>query len=75
MRILIRFSLKSVLATFLTALLIFSFLVMAVETFMHLDSFMTLGTFKLRYGKLTGFALSLIIAVAYWYMMFFSQRQ
>ena len=41
MRILIRFSLKSVLATFLTALLIFSFLVMAVETFMHLDSFMT----------------------------------
>lgn len=34
-----------------------------------------LGTFKLRYGKLTGFALSLIIAVAYWYMMFFSQLE
>ena len=35
----------------------------------------SLGTFKLRYGKLTGFALSLIIAVAYWYMMFFSQLE
>ncbi len=34
-----------------------------------------LGSIKLRYGKLTGFALSLIIAVAYWYMMFFSQLE
>lgn len=32
-----------------------------------------LGTIKVRYGKLTGFALSLIIAVSYWYLMFFSQ--
>ena len=34
-----------------------------------------LGTVKLKYGKLTGFAISLIIAVAYWYMMFFSQLE
>lgn len=32
-----------------------------------------LGTIKVKYGKLTGFALSLIIAVSYWYLMFFSQ--
>lgn len=34
-----------------------------------------LGTLKLKYGKLTGFAISLIIAVAYWYMMFFAQLE
>ena len=34
-----------------------------------------LGTLKLKYGKLTGFAVSLIIAVAYWYMMFFAQLE
>ena len=32
-----------------------------------------LGSIKVKYGKLTGFALSLIIAVSYWYLMFFSQ--
>ena len=32
-----------------------------------------LGMIKVKYGKLTGFALSLIIAVSYWYLMFFSQ--
>lgn len=34
-----------------------------------------LGTLKLKYGKLTGFTISLIIAVAYWYMMFFAQLE
>ena len=34
-----------------------------------------LGTIKVKYGKLTGFALSLIIAVSYWYLMFFSQLE
>ena len=34
-----------------------------------------LGTLKLKYGKLTGFSVSLIIAVAYWYMMFFAQLE
>ena len=28
---------------------------------------------KLKYGRLTGFAISLIVAVAYWYILFFSQ--
>ena len=41
MKILTRYSLKSILSVFLIALLIFSFLVMAIETFMRLDSFMT----------------------------------
>ena len=41
MKILTRYSIKSILTVFLIALMIFSFLVMAVETFMHLDSFMT----------------------------------
>ncbi|MBO5770005.1 MAG: LptF/LptG family permease [Spirochaetales bacterium] len=29
-----------------------------------------LSNIKVRYGKLTGFAISLIVAVAYWYMLF-----
>ena len=41
MRILTRYTLKSILLVFLISLLIFSLLVMAVETFMHLDSFIT----------------------------------
>lgn len=28
---------------------------------------------KLKYGRLTGFAISLLVAVAYWYILFFSQ--
>ncbi len=47
MKIFTLFSLKSILAVFLSSLLIFSLLVMAVETFMHLDSFMT-GTLGLK---------------------------
>lgn len=41
MRILTRYTLKSILLVFFISLLIFSLLVMAVETFMHLDSFIT----------------------------------
>lgn len=28
---------------------------------------------KLKYGRLTGFAISLLVAVSYWYILFFSQ--
>lgn len=34
-----------------------------------------LGLIKLKYGKLTGFAISLLIAVLYWYMVFFVQMK
>lgn len=34
-----------------------------------------LGLLRLKYGKLTGFAISLLIAVAYWYMLFFAQLE
>ena len=34
-----------------------------------------LGLLKVRYGKLTGFAISLLVAVAYWYMLFYAQLQ
>ena len=28
---------------------------------------------RLKYGKLAGFAISLLIAVSFWYMLFFAQ--
>ena len=31
--------------------------------------------FRVKHGKLTGFAISLLIAVAYWYMLFGVQLQ
>lgn len=34
-----------------------------------------LGLLKLKYGKLTGFAVSLLVAVAYWYMLFYAQLE
>ena len=34
-----------------------------------------LGLLKVKYGKLTGFAISLLVAVAYWYMLFYAQLQ
>ena len=32
-----------------------------------------LGLMRLKYGKLAGFAISLLIAVSFWYMLFFAQ--
>ena len=32
-----------------------------------------LSLVKIRYGRLVGFGLSLLIAVAYWYLLFASQ--
>lgn len=32
-----------------------------------------LSNIKVRHGKLTGFAISLLVAVAYWYMLFGAQ--
>lgn len=34
-----------------------------------------LGLMKLKYGKLAGFAISLLIAVSFWYMLFFAQME
>ena len=75
MKILTRYSLKSILSVFLISLLIFSFLVMAVETFMHLDSFMTgnLGIkemFIYAFSSLSSYimmliALSILFSITY----------
>ena len=68
MRILSSYSIKSVLIVFFITLLIFSFLVMAVETFMHLDSFMT-GNLAFKemaiyaFSSLSGY-LMLLVAVS-----------
>ena len=32
-----------------------------------------LSLFRIKHGKLTGFAISLLIAVAFWYMLFAAQ--
>ena len=75
MRILSSYSIKSVLIVFFITLLIFSFLVMAVETFMHLDSFMT-GNLAFKemaiyaFSSLSGYlmllaAVSMLFSITY----------
>ncbi len=58
MKILARYSIKSIITVFLVSMLIFSFLVMAVETFMHLDSFMTGDISMIRIAEYALLSLS-----------------
>ncbi len=35
----------------------------------------SLSFFRVKHGRLIGFGLSMLVAVVYWYMLFFAQMQ